>query len=280
MGQTVTMQTVLAPELLSIIDIGANLTSASFNTDLDDVIQRAKNHSVNHIIVTGTNLEESFQAAELCEQYPEYLFSTAGCHPHYSKNFKASDLDQFKLLSQKKQVVAIGECGLDFNRNFSPQDVQLDVFKQQLELAIEVQLPVFLHQRDAHDEFLSILEEYRSQLTKVVVHCFTEGVEALNDYLDLDCYIGVTGWVCDESRGSALRKAVPVIPDNRLLIETDAPYLFPKTIKPKPKKSRNEPMNLLHVCEAVANLRNQQVAEVAISTFTNSCDFFNLKVES
>ena len=270
------MQQAIAPKQFPLIDIGANLTNGSFAHDLDEVIQRAKQQSVKKIVVTGTNLKESLAAAELCEHYPNYLYSTAGCHPHDAKDFEAQDLQRLKQLYELTQVVAVGECGLDFNRNYSPQDVQLKVFRQQLELAVEVGLPVFLHQRDAHKEFLNLLKEHRSELKQVVVHCFTDGIDALNDYLELDCYIGVTGWVCDPNRGEQLRQSVPLIPDDRLLIETDAPYLLPKTLKPKPKKSRNEPMNLLHVCNAIAELKQQSLESVAAASYKNSCDFFGI----
>jgi TatD DNase family protein len=270
------MQPVIVPDSLSVIDIGANLTNASFKNDLADIIQRAKDSHVSSIIVTGTSIEQSVSASQLCEQYPNYLYSTAGCHPHDAKDFKLEDLAAIKNLAAKNQVVAVGECGLDFNRNYSPREIQIKVFRQQLELAADLGLPVFLHQRDAHVEFLSILKEYRPQLDKVVVHCFTEGIEALNDYLEIDCYIGVTGWVCDDKRGEALRQAVALIPDDKLLIETDAPYLLPKTLKPKPKRSRNEPMNLLHVCQAVADIKQQTLEHTAATTYKNSRYFFGI----
>ena len=263
-------------KILSLVDIGANLTNQSFANDLDEVIQRAQQNHLNQIIVTGTSIAESLDAAALCEQYPSYLYSTAGCHPHDAKDFKAEDIQKLRDLCKLPQVVAVGECGLDFNRNYSPQADQLKVFRQQLALAVEVELPVFLHQRDAHQTFLGILKEFRSQLKQVVVHCFTDGIKELNDYLEIDCYIGITGWVCDPKRGEQLRQAVPHIPDDRLLIETDAPYLLPKTLKPKPKKSRNEPANLLHVCNAVAELIQQNRETVAASTYKNSCHFFGL----
>jgi len=276
MGQSEQMIKAIAPESFDLIDIGVNLTNSAFNNDLAEVLQRAQQHGVKQIIVTGVNAKQSLVAAELCKQHPNFLYSTAGCHPHDAKDFQPVDLDILTVLAAQKQVLAIGECGLDFNRNYSPQDIQIEVFKQQLELAAEVNLPVFLHQRDAHDTFLAILKDYHQRLKNVVVHCFTDGIAELQDYLELDCYIGVTGWICDQKRAQQLLQATPFIPDKRLLIETDAPYLLPKALRPKPKKSRNEPMNLLHVCEAVAKIRNQSAKEISDLTYRNSKTFFGI----
>lgn len=259
-----------------MIDIGVNLTNVAFRDDVEKVIQRAKDVSITAMIVTGTNPQESVQAAELCLQHAGFLYSTAGCHPHDASDFKDKDIDLLRELAKRPEVVALGECGLDFNRNYSPPEAQIKVFRQQLELACEVRLPVFLHQRDAHKQFCEILSEYRAGLTNAVVHCFTDGVAELEDYLDLDCYIGVTGWVCDERRGSQLQQAVPIIPENRLMLETDAPFLLPRNIKPKPAKRRNEPMYLPHVCEEVAKLKKIKADRVATNTEKNSRRFFQL----
>ncbi len=265
-----------APDSIELIDIGANLTNRSFKNDLEAVIKDSKDASVSHIIVTGTSPQQSIKAVELVVKFPEFLYSTAGCHPHDAKDFIESDISLLRKLSKKSEVVAIGECGLDFNRNFSPQDVQIKVFKQQLSLAAELAMPVFLHQRDAHETFVEILKQYRQSLTRVVIHCFTDGPDELEDYLALDCHIGVTGWVCDDKRGKQLQHAVPLIPDEKLMLETDAPYLMPKTIKAKPGKSRNEPANLIHVCNKVAELRNIDTKHIAQLTARNSKKFFKL----
>lgn len=261
---------------MSLIDIGANLTNKRFKTDLAEVILRAKNNKVAHIVVTGTCYNSSVDALTLVEQYPEFLSSTAGMHPHDASHWNDDVAKRIHDLLDKKEVVAVGECGLDFNRNFSPRDQQEYCFEAQLEIAAEVNKPLFLHERDAHDRFIEILKLHRDKVGRIVVHCFTGDTVQLHRYLDLDCYIGVTGWVCDERRGDALRAALPHIPDNRLMIETDAPYLMPRTIKPKPKSNRNEPSYLKLVLQEVAQLRNVNEDTLALQTTQNAERFFGV----
>ena len=244
-------------------DIGVNLTNKRFDNDREQVLERALNCAVVRLIVTGTNLDESIKAEVLCRQFPTQLFSTAGCHPHDAKGFTSDHYSQLKQLLNIPSVVAVGECGLDFNRNFSPPDVQLKVFEQQLKLAVEVNKPLFLHERDAFEPQLKLLTKYRKELIGGVVHCFTGTKEQLLAYLDLDLYIGITGWVCDERRGQELREIVHLIPNNRLLLETDAPYLLPRDLRPKPKSSRNLPEYLPHIAKVIANLRGVPIQELS-----------------
>ncbi|HEY2682767.1 MAG TPA: TatD family hydrolase [Steroidobacteraceae bacterium] len=259
------------------IDIGANLTHQSFAADLPGIMASAQQAGVRRMVVTGADLEGSKQALELTRQYPSRLFSTAGVHPHHAQDFDSSQRDLFEALLSESSVVAVGECGLDYFRNFSPQQAQRNAFESQLQLAAKVRKPVFLHQRDAHGEFLAILKEHRAQLVGGVAHCFTGTVAELEDYLALGLYIGVTGWVCDERRGQALREAVPLIPNERLLIETDAPYLLPRDLKPAPKMRRNEPRFLPHIAMKVAELRGSDLDEVAAQSTRNAVSFFGLE---
>ena len=180
-----------------------------------------------------------------------------------------------KLLANEHEVVAVGECGLDYFRDFSPRDVQRKAFEQQLELASECRKPVFLHQRDAHDDFLAILREFRSRLSGGVAHCFTGSAAEARAYVDMDLYIGITGWICDERRGLHLKDIVRHIPAERLLIETDAPYLLPRDLVPKPKDRRNEPMYLPHVLAAIAQARGISSGELAVLTTANALRLFN-----
>lgn len=259
------------------IDIGVNLTGSSFRNDLDDVIQRAQAAGVEKMIVTGTDIGHSKAAIEMCDQYPEQLYSTAGVHPHHADDYTQMMQQQLHDLSHHASVVAIGECGLDFNRNFSTQANQNNAFESQLELAAEVELPVFLHQRDAHTELLHIIANGRSELGKLVAHCFTGTVEEAGDCLELDMYIGVTGWICDERRGKDLQQAVKEIPLNRILLETDAPYLLPRDLAQKPVQSRrNEPCFLPHICEAVASCMKVDVEELEMAALENARNFFGL----
>ncbi len=263
-----------------LIDIGVNLTAKTFQKDLPQVIERAVRAGVSHIGVTGTNLQHSDKAIELCEQYPEVLFSTAGVHPHYASEWDDKTAQEIHSMAQMPCVKALGECGLDYNRNFSDPKDQRKAFEAQLELAADCQLPVFLHQRDAHNDFLDILSRWRDQLSGAVAHCFTGSVEEARAYLELDCYIGVTGWLCDERRGKSLQQAVTEIPLERLMIETDAPYLLPRdlpeNLSSQLHERRNEPLLLPHICAALAGYKNLRVQDVALQTTQQAKQFFKL----
>lgn len=262
--------------MFDLIDIGANLTHDSFDEDRDAVLERAAAAGVNRIVVTGTSVTSSVQAGGLCEAHPGVLTATAGIHPHHATELDEHTIAALRRLLANPSFVAVGECGLDFFRDYSPRDAQRRAFEAQLELAAEVSKPVFLHQRDAHEEFVAMLRPVREALAGGVAHCFTGGPRELEAYLELELYVGVTGWVCDERRGAELRAAVPLIPLERLLIETDAPYLLPRDLVPKPQSRRNEPHFLAHVLEKVAALRNESPAEVARATTANAERLFGL----
>lgn len=259
-----------------MIDIGANLSHESFQHDLEQVLESAKAAGLESIILTGTCIESSQNALALSKEHPDFLHSTAGLHPHEAKLFSNEVLGELKQIAQDSSVKAIGETGLDFNRDFSPRPQQEIAFTEQLALAAELNMPVFLHQRDAHKRFLPILKEYREHIPRGVVHCFTGTKDELYDYLDLDMYIGITGWICDERRGANLHPLLKDIPANRLMIETDAPYLMPRTIRPKPKTRRNVPANLSYVLETVAQCLDKTSDEVSAQTSLNAREFFAL----
>ena len=259
-----------------LIDIGANLTHDSFDHDRSAVLERASAAGVARIIVTGTSVTGSVQAAALTDAHPKRLFATAGVHPHHAADFDEHTGQALRALFANPAFVAVGECGLDFFRDYSPRPRQHEAFEAQLELAIEVGKPVFLHQRDAHEEFVAALKPIRTRLVGGVAHCFTGGPTELAAYLDLGLYIGVTGWVCDERRGSELRAALPSIPLDRLLVETDAPYLLPRDLATKPATRRNEPAYLAHVVERVAAEMNQPVEAIAAATTANAERLFGL----
>ena len=213
---------------------------------------------------------------QLCAQYPQQLICTAGVHPHHASDWTIDTTDQILQLATQPCVRAIGETGLDFNRNYSPSPAQIDVFRRQLEIAVKLQKPLFCHQRDAHDTFLSILKEYREDLTQVVIHCFTDTRAALFDYIDLDCHIGITGWICDERRGTELQDIVKHIPADRLMVETDAPYLLPRNLLPKPKSRINEPFYLPHILQTVAHFQDKTVQRLAGECLKTSQLFFDI----
>ncbi len=259
-----------------LIDIGANLTNSRFSGDLSEVIASAQARKVVHAIVTGTSLDESRAALQLTEEYPDYLSCTAGVHPHVASSWSRDAESEIRQLLTHKSVVAVGECGLDFNRDFSPRDQQEKCFAAQLEIAASVSKPVFLHERDAHARFAAILKDFRDHLSGTVVHCFTGTKKELFAYLDLDCHIGITGWICDERRGGDLREAVRHLPLNRLMLETDAPYLTPRTIKPRPPKGRNEPKYLPYVLVELSELLGESERDIAAQTVKNTQIFFDL----
>ena len=260
----------------SLIDIGANIAHNSFDDDRADMMQRAADAGVDRIIVTGSSDESNVQAASLAEQSPGILYSTAGVHPHHASDYSDDSDALIRKLVKKDCVVAVGECGLDYFRNFSPREAQLDAFKRQLEIAKDSGLPVFLHQRDAHDDFIEVLEPALPDLSRAVAHCFTGEGESLREYIAMGLYVGITGWICDERRGKHLHDIVSIIPDDKLLIETDAPYLLPRSIQPRPKSRRNEPRYLPEVVRVVAEARGQTEDHIAAITTANAIRFFEL----
>lgn len=261
------------PEL---IDIGANLTHDSFGKDLADVIARAKAAGVQRMIVTGSSIEGSRRAIELASQYRGDLFATAGIHPHHADEFSAESVSQIEKLVD--QAVAVGECGLDFFRDFCPRDKQLEAFEGQLRIAAESGKPVFLHQRDAHEPLTALLKEYLPDISGGVAHCFTGNKAELTDYLDMGLYIGVTGWICDERRSNDLRQALAYLPLERILLETDAPYLLPRDLKAKPVNRRNEPSLLPHILEVTAHYMGKSAVTIAEAATRNTESLFRLPV--
>jgi TatD DNase family protein len=261
---------------LTLIDIGINLGHDSYDSDRDAVIARAERAGVVQMIVTGASLEGSRKAIELARARPGELFATAGVHPHHATELTADALSELEELARQPEVVAAGECGLDYFRDFSPRPVQQEAFHRQLELAARIRKPVFLHQRDAHEDFLGILKEHRPTLSAGVTHCFTGGRHELLAYLELGFAIGITGWVCDERRGAHLLPLMREIPAERLLLETDGPYLLPRDLHPKPASRRNEPAYLAHIAAAVARARGEPVEHLARSSTAATRALFGL----
>ncbi|MDX1512285.1 MAG: TatD family hydrolase [Gammaproteobacteria bacterium] len=261
---------------MQLVDIGANLGHESFRKDRDAVIRRAREAGVTQIVVTGASEEESKVAREIAAQHPGVLFATAGVHPHLAREWSRSVESSIRELAEKSQVVAVGEAGLDFNRDFSPRDRQCEAFEAQLALAAELHLPVFMHERDAHARFVEILRPWRNRIPRAVIHCFTGTADELDAYLDLDLHVGITGWICDERRGLHLRDLVSRVPLERLMLETDAPYLLPRDLKPRPKTRRNEPMYLRHILDTVAACIGESGEAVARATTETARRFFDL----
>ncbi|WP_369600073.1 TatD family hydrolase [Hahella sp. SMD15-11] len=258
------------------VDIGVNLTGRRFDRDRDRVIAEAVEQGVTHMIVTGTSVTESERALALARQYPGILTATAGCHPHHASELDDEGLERLRALQEESEVVAVGECGLDYNRDFSPRDVQRQVFEAQLEQAADARKPVFLHERDAFEDQYAILRNAMPRLVGGVAHCFTGDEAALDAWLDLGLYIGITGWVCDVRRGKPLLDLVHRIPDNRLLLETDAPYLLPHNLPDPPRDKRNRPAFLPWVARRVAEARGQTLEHLMAITTRNAIRLFGL----
>ena len=257
---------------MQLVDIGANLTHSAFQHDLPEVVERARNAGVERIVVTGTAVDESLAATKLAERFA--LYATAGVHPHHARDCGPSTIAALREIAAHRRVVAIGECGLDFNRNYSPHPDQEKWFVAQLELGVELGKPLFLHSRDAHPRFCQILKHHA--IGKAVAHCFTGEKEELRAYLELGLYVGITGWICDERRGRHLVELVRDIPRERLLLETDSPYLTPRDLRPQPKARRNEPAFLPHILRAVARALGRPAEEVAADTTRNARALFGL----
>jgi TatD DNase family protein len=260
----------------ALVDIGANLCHESFRADLSSVLDRAFRAGVRQLVITGSDAESNRGAIALTRAHPHSLYATAGLHPHWAAQYDADYESELKQHLAQPEVRAVGETGLDYFRDLAPRPAQQFAFERHVELAIACGKPMFLHMRDAHADFHAILKSARDRLAAVVVHCFTGSRAELYAYLDLDCHIGITGWICDERRGLELRELVREIPPDRLMIESDAPYLLPRTMKPLPKHRRNEPAFLPWVAAMVAECRGETLAELAARSSATARSFFAL----
>lgn len=263
---------------MPLFDIAVNAANKQLVQDFEPLLERSIDAGVDKWLMVGTDVDESRQVIELAknQHYAKHLYCTAGVHPHDAKSVDSDYIEQLRILHQNNSVVAVGECGLDFNRDFSPRPQQEKVFEQQLSLAVDLGKPVYMHERDASERFVKIYSPFSDAINKGVVHCFTGEKPALEQYLDMGLNIGITGWVCDERRGMQLRELIQYIPLERLMLETDAPFLLPRTIKPKPKSRRNEPAYLTYVAKAIAEILDMDLQEVCDLTYQNSCRFFGI----
>ncbi len=257
-----------------LVDIGINLTHETFESDRVEVLERARAAGLVHLVVTGSSVECSRAAQRLAAADLAFLSSTVGVHPHHAAELDLAALSELQALVGLPGVAAVGECGLDYFRDIAPRPVQRLAFERQLELSIATRKPLFLHQREAHEDFIAILKSAGGALPPAVAHCFTGTVEEAEAYLELGLHIGITGWICDERRGRHLTEVVRRIPAPRLMIETDGPYLLPRTLRPKPASRRNEPAFLAEVCRVVAAARGETAAVLAATTTATAAQFF------
>lgn len=253
-----------------LIDIGLNLAHDSFDRDREAVLERARLAGVTRMIVTGSSLASTPAAIELVRRHPQLLRATAGVHPHHAVDVVEAVLPALMDLAKQTEVVAVGECGLDYFRDLSPRPAQRSAFERQLDIAVQVEKPLFLHQRDAHEDFVAILRAHEpARAQGGVAHCFTDDTDKMRTYLDLGLHIGITGWICDERRGAHLKEVVRYIPADRLLVETDAPYLAPA-----PHRGRvNEPAYVAHTAKVLADTIG--VSEAAVAELTTA-NFYRL----
>ena len=259
----------------TFIDIGINLTNKQFNNEHDEIINFALATGVHWMILTGTSVRGSKESAEIAENYQDVLFSTAGIHPHDAKSFNNESIDELRKLLKQDHVVSVGECGLDFDRDFSPRPIQEKCYRAQLELSIEMNKPLFLHERSAFKRFNEITDEYLPKLPKAVVHCFTGTLNEAKNYLDKGFYLGFTGAISDQNRFKHLEDVIKYVPLDRIMIETDAPFMLPKNV-PRMQSRRNEPQFLPFVAETIAHLKKISISEVAEETTEVARNFFKI----
>ena len=261
--------------MAGFIDIACNFTHESFKNNLDTVIANAENVGVEKFVLLSASLKDLDPIQMIKSKSPEKYFICSGIHPHHADEIK--DINQNKLLEKLRSTRpnAIGETGLDYFRNISPPNIQRDAFKIQIDIAKELELPLYLHQRDAHDDFIKIIKENINKFPKFVVHCFTGSQSQLDQYLELGAYIGLTGWICDARRNIELRESIKNIPIERMMIETDCPYLIPKNIIDKPKNNINEPKYLPHIAQEICDLIGIKIEELKAATSKNAYDFFS-----
>ncbi len=261
-----------------LVDIAGNLTNKAFREDLSAVLARAEAADLHAIVVAGVSTTTSRRGWEMAADHrgSVRLVATSGIHPHHASQGGPQALAEIAEIAAKLGCIAVGECGLDYNRDFCPRDVQRKTFEAQLEIAAGLKKPVYLHERDAHEDFLAIMTRWRPQLIGGVVHCFTGTGEAMRAYLDLDLHVGFTGWLCDERRGTHLRALVKDVPAGRFMVETDAPYILPRDLPARPKSGRNEPAYVRHIAQVIARLRDETEAELAAHTTATARQLFAL----
>lgn len=252
-------------------DAGVNLFSQQYDEDRDQVVARATAAGVQQQLLISSDLAETALNIQYCRGHTG-MFTTAGVHPHQAAAVTEDWFQQLATLLQQPWVVAVGECGLDFNRMFSPKDQQIRVFSAQLSLAKQLQKAVYLHERDAFPDQIGLLKEHQIDLG--IAHCFTGDAGQLKAYLDLGLYIGITGWLCDERRATLLQDALQYLPLDRLILETDAPYLLPRNLTPKPKSRRNEPAYISAIAQQIAILRGWDLVDIAHHSQQNARRLF------
>ncbi|XP_063627750.1 3'-5' ssDNA/RNA exonuclease TatD [Cydia splendana] len=286
-------------ENLIVVDVGANLTNKKYGRDLDSVVQRAKDAGVQKIMVTGTSVKNSKEALRLTRLYPGTIYSTAGVHPHDAKSMVEEDMwAELHETAQAPECVAVGECGLNYSKDFSEPSVQREVFKRQVEIACDLRKPLFVHEKEAQEDLLKILDDFGNRLPPVVIHSFSGSVEQGIKYIEKGFYLGITGYICKDKSDGGIRRLLSenILPLDKLLVETDSPFMYPNMRASKlplhvkdslTERSmafvnryctfqRNEPCALPAIVELVAGFLGQSPEDVALATAFNALKIFGL----
>ncbi|ETV93173.1 hypothetical protein H310_12780 [Aphanomyces invadans] len=271
-------------DTVDLFDFDCNVTHPEFKGQEDALVQCARRVRVTQMLVPGSTIEESHECLALARQHPSTVFPTAGVHPYNAtKPFDAEEFATLSVLAANTEIVAVGECGLDYSDGFPSPDLQLSWFGPQLSLAVSLQKPLFLHERLAHEPFLDALTPHLDNLPPACVHCFTGTTDEAQVYIKMGFYIGITGFVCKEPHGAALQSmlAAGILPLDRLVVETDAPYMgFPgcRGFESTGGKRQfpNVPTSLPKVVQAIADCVGVSPAEVARITTRNARQFLRL----
>ncbi len=262
---------------MKLFDSHCHLDDRAYAHDLEKVLARAADACVAAMMVAGTHVRSSQRAVELARDQTG-IIASVGVHPHDVANCRDSDLDRLRTMAQDPKVRAWGEIGLDFNRMYSPREDQEKWLVSQLRAADDLGLPVIFHERDSKGRLLQVLRAHPNPARNAVVHCFSGTAKELDAYLEMGFLIGITGIVTIEKRGAALREMVPRIPADRILVETDAPYLTPAP--EKNRTPRNEPAFVRHVLARVAEIRSENPQRLAEMVWENTCRLFRLPPET
>jgi TatD DNase family protein len=284
------LPTLEPDQVFHLVDCGVNLTNPKFHQHTDYVIARALSAGVQKMVITGLKLIGCKNAVIMAKTRPNVLYAAVGVHPHFvkddweEKNNKT--LDQLEEMVKQPECVAVGECGLDFNRNFSPAELQTSTFKQQVQLAVRYQKALLVHERDSHDGILEVLKDFESTLPPVVIHCFTGTKEHLTTYVSKGFYIGITGFLCKEKHGADLRQSIKdgTLPLKNIVVQTNAPYMTPNTpqheIDPVSKTLLehcfvdNEPCTLSIIVRCIAKCLSQEPRAIADQLTENAMNVF------
>lgn len=259
---------------MNLFDSHCHLDDPSYRGDIDAVLDRARASGVSRMMTIGVTLETSHRAVALAETRPG-VYASVGVHPHDAHACSDEILDQLTALARRPAVRAWGETGLDFNRMHSPREEQEKWFVHQLETAADLGLPMIFHERDSQGRFLELLQACPPSAGAAVIHCFSGTRSELMRYLDMGYYIGITGIITLQERGELLRRMAPLIPADRLLVETDAPYLTPQPERRRFR--RNEPAFVRSVLLKLAEVRGEEPAELARVVFANTCRLYRIE---